>query len=50
MVVHNLDIVSVSIAPPETNSPLVVDTNAEFTFSTAGEFFQPVPGGGSKIV
>lgn len=50
MVVDNLDIVGISVGPPETYAPLVVDANAELIFSIAGEFLQSVPGRHSKII
>jgi len=50
MVIDNLDIVGISIGPPETYTPLVVDANAELAFSIARELLQSTPGRHSKII
>ncbi len=42
VVVHNLDLVSITVSPRETHAPLVIDSDAPLTFSIALELFQTV--------
>jgi len=36
MIVYNFNIVSVSFAPPETDTPLVINPNAVLSFTVSG--------------
>ena len=45
VVVHDLDLVDIPLAPLEADSPLVVDPYAVLTGTVALESFQPVAGG-----
>jgi hypothetical protein len=42
VVVHNLNVVSVSLAPDETDAPLIVDPDTMLSGPIAFEHFQPV--------
>lgn len=42
MVIDDLDVQGVSALEAETNTPLVVDTNAELAGAIATQFFKPV--------
>jgi hypothetical protein len=42
MIINNLNIVRIALAPNETNAPLAVDANAVLAFSAAFQRFQPV--------
>jgi len=44
MIVHDLNVQSISLVPPEAHAPLIVDSNAVLPGAMAGELFQPVPG------
>jgi len=50
MIVDDLNIPSFTIAPYETHSPLVVDTNAVLTLAVAVQHFQTVSGRYAQIV
>jgi hypothetical protein len=42
MVTHDLDLEGVIVLPPEADSPLSVDADAELTRAIAGESFQAI--------
>jgi hypothetical protein len=44
MIVYDLDLVSVALAPTKANSPLVVDADAVLAFSVACQFLQSIAG------
>jgi hypothetical protein len=44
VVVDDLDVPSLIIAPDKTDAPLVVDANAELTLAVAAQGFQPIAG------
>jgi hypothetical protein len=46
----HLDIRNVAVSPAETDSPLVVDADAEFAISVALQYFQAVPWGNTKVL
>jgi hypothetical protein len=50
MVVNDFHIISVAFAPPETNSPLLVDPDAILSFPITSQGFQLVAGWHSKRV
>ena len=50
MVVDDLDVPSLIIAPDKTDALLVVDTNAELTLPVAAQRFQPIARRYSQIV
>jgi len=43
MIIGYFNIVGISLMPPETYSPLIVNADAMLTFPIAGELFQPIP-------
>jgi hypothetical protein len=43
VVIHDLDIVCVATSPSETDSPLVVDSDAVLTLSATHQPFQSIP-------
>ena len=44
MIVHNLDIVSIAIAPDKADSPLVIDADAVLALAITRELFKAIPG------
>jgi len=50
VVVDHLDIVSITLVPPEADSPLVVDSDRILTATAAGQLLQSVPWNASKLV
>lgn len=50
MIVHDLDIVRVAVAPAEADPPLVVDANAVLAAPIALERFQPVARWHSQVI
>ncbi len=50
MIVHDLDIPGIAVAPDEADAPLVVDTNAVLPDSVASKGFQSVAGRDSQIL
>ena len=50
MIVHDLYVNRGTFLPAETNSPLLVDSDAELTGSVAGEFLQPITGRHAQIL
>jgi hypothetical protein len=40
----------IGISPPETDPPLIVDSNAVLTFPVSCQFFQPIAGRNSQIL
>jgi len=42
MVIDDLDLLGRTITPNETDSPLIVDSDAVLTFPIATQFLQPV--------
>jgi len=49
MVIHNLDLVSVTLQPHKTNAPLLVNTNAILPLAIALQRFQSVPGSAASV-
>jgi hypothetical protein len=49
VVVDDLDLKSIALAPLEANSPLIVDANAVLTGTVTVQTFQPVAWGNSEI-
>jgi hypothetical protein len=49
MIIDDLDLVGVSVFPPETNTPLLIDPDPILTISVAGEFLQPISRGDPQI-
>jgi hypothetical protein len=49
VVVHDLDVVRVTIAPGKADAPLVIDANTMLTAAIAAQRFEPVPRRGSRI-
>ena len=45
MIIHNLDVISIAVAPDETYSPLVVDANADWSARCPLSFSSLLPGG-----
>mgnify|MGYP007100546022 CR=1 FL=1 len=50
MVVHNFNISCFIRNPFETNTPLVIDTNAILTCAVTFQLFQPITGNGLNIL
>ena len=50
MIVNDLDLPYVAIAPDETYAPLLIDANAVLPKSVATKHFQPVAGRNSQII
>ncbi len=50
MIVDNLNIMGVSIFPPEANAPLVIHANAILAGTLSLQFLEPVPGWHSQVV
>jgi hypothetical protein len=48
MIVHELDVVSVSVAPDETKPPLLVDPDRVLSAPIAAQRLQAIPGGTRK--
>ena len=44
MVIHDFYFPGIFIMPNETNSPLIINSDAMLTFSVATHLFQPVTG------
>jgi len=49
MIVNNLNLISVAIAPVKADAPTVVDPNAVLSFAVPGELLQPIPRGHSQV-
>jgi hypothetical protein len=50
MVIHDLNIVGVTLPPAEADAPLPVDADAELARAIAGESFQAIARQSPKIV
>lgn len=50
MVIYDLDVIRVSIFPTETDSPLIVDTNAVLALAAPGQLLKMVRGRNPQIV
>jgi hypothetical protein len=50
MVVDNFNVESISGAPTEANSPLIVDPDRVLPCSIAFQFLQPIAGDAAKLV
>jgi hypothetical protein len=50
VIINNLDVVGIAAAPGETDTPLVVDSNAIAPRTVAPKHFQAVPGWGTKVL
>jgi hypothetical protein len=42
MIIHDLDVVCVSVMPTKTNAPLIVHSNAVLTFTIAFQCLEPI--------
>jgi hypothetical protein len=49
VVVDDFDVIGVAAMPPETNSPLIVDTDAVPAFAIALQGFEPIGGRYAQI-
>jgi hypothetical protein len=49
VVINNLDLKGVAVAPPKTDPPLVVDTNAMLAGAIAFELLQAVTGRDAEV-
>lgn len=49
MIVGDLDVVRVAVAPPKADAPLIVDANAVLPDAIATEFFQSIAGGYPQV-
>jgi len=50
VIVHNLDLVRVSVLPSKADAPLVVDANAVLTLSVAVQRFEPIARRDSQVL
>jgi hypothetical protein len=50
MIVNNLNLIGIAIAPDEANPPLIVYANTILTLAIACQFLKPVGGRHSKIL
>jgi hypothetical protein len=50
VIVIDLDIISVTFAPAETDSPLIVDSNTMLSPPVSLELFEPVAGRNSQFM
>ena len=50
MVIRDLDVERVTAAPLETDSPLVIDSDAVLSCSIAAEFFESICGRDSQVI
>jgi hypothetical protein len=50
MVVNDFYVKGITILPPETNTPLIVDSDTKESFSFTSELFQPIGRGHSQIL
>lgn len=49
MVIGNLDLVGITVAPLKANAPLIINAYAVLTLATTFEFLQPIPGWQSQV-
>jgi hypothetical protein len=49
VVLDDLDVISVTIAPDKADSPLIVYADAVLSLSVARQSFKAIPGGNAKI-
>ena len=50
MIVHNLDILSIAIAPDKADSPLVIDADAVLALAITRELFKAIAGRNAQIL
>ena len=50
MIICNLNIVSIPLAPSKAYSPLVIDADAVFSFAISREFLKTIPWGDTEII
>ena len=50
MVIHDFDLVGITMFPAKTDPPLVVKTDAELTGAGSSEFLEPIPRGNREVV
>jgi len=50
MVVNDFYVKGITILPPETNTPLIIDSDTQEPFSFTSELFQSVGGGYAQIL
>ena len=49
MVIHDLHVVGVAIAPDKADSPLIVDADAVLALAVASQPFETIPRGSRKV-
>jgi hypothetical protein len=50
MIVYDLDIVGISVAPTKADPPLVIDPNAVLSLSITGQPLQPIAGRSAQVI
>ena len=50
MVVHDLDLIRIAVAPLETYAPLIVDADTVLPFPASRQLFQPIAGWAPQIL
>jgi len=50
MVVNNLNVIRIPVAPPEANTPLIVDANTVLTGATPLQLFKSIAGRDSQVI
>jgi hypothetical protein len=50
MIIDDLDVVGVTVFPPETDTPLVIDSDAILALSVSGQLLVPIPPGNPHII
>jgi hypothetical protein len=50
MVIDDLDVVGITVAPTKADPPLIVNSNAVLSFSIARKAFKPIAGGSFEII
>jgi hypothetical protein len=50
VIINNLDLVSIGLAPYKTDSPLIVDPDAMLTLAVAAKFLQTVTGRNLQVL
>ncbi len=49
MIVHDFDLIRMTVSPLEADTPLVVDANAVLPFPRPAKFFESIGGRGAQI-
>ena len=50
VIINDLDIVSIVLAPYKTDSPLIIDADAVLALAVAAQFFQMVAGRNPQVL